>query len=142
MEFALIIWAITTIIPGINVATFLALATLFGVAAVSYASGACTYDDDDRRAIWAWTTKFLLTCKKWIIFLVILAVLVPTQKSAWMIAGAGAAQAVATSDFAQEMGAEAKDMLKEMMRQGTAAMKEQAAEQVSEQVEKVKESAK
>ena len=130
MEFALIMWAITTIIPGINVVTGLALAALFGVAALGYIVGACTYDDDERAGYFKWATNLLLTCKKWIIFFLILAVLVPTQKSAWMIAGAGAAQAVATSDFAQEMGTEAKDMLKEMMRQGTAAMKEQAVEQV------------
>lgn len=141
MEFALIMWAITTIIPGINVAAGLTLAALLGVAILMYIVGACTYNDDERAGHFKWATKFLLTCKKWLIFLVILAVLVPTQKSAWMIAGAGAAQAIATSDFAQEMGTEAKDMLKEMMRQGTAAMKEQAAEQVSEQVEKVKKDA-
>ena len=133
MEFALIIWAITTLFPGIQLACMVLLAVLVIVLIIRYIIADCTYDREEASLNFQRTHAFFASSRGWMVAMILLLVIVPSQKNAWMIAGAGAAQAIATSDFAQELGAEAKDMLKEMMKRGTVELREQAQAAVKEE---------
>lgn len=133
MEFALIVWAITTLFPGIQWACLVLLTAAILIAGLYFVIADCTYDKEASAKLYQEARAFIVKIRGWVAVFIILLVIVPSQKSAWMIAGAGAAQAIATSDFAQELGAEAKDMLKEMMKRGTAELREQASETTKEE---------
>lgn len=124
MEFALIIWAITTLLPGLNVVAGLTVGILGAISFTGLFFGLI-----ESKAVVQWTLGLLKSAKVYLILAVAILILVPNQKASWMIAGAGAAQAVATSDFAQELGTEAKDMLKEMMKRGTMELRQQVADE-------------
>ena len=127
MEFALIVWAITTVIPSVNTVAGL---FVMGFIVTQVVLSMVGFLDNDQK-MYDRMKSIFRSCKVWFLAALLALVLIPSQKAAWMIAGAGAAQAVATSDFATELGSEAKDMLKVMMQRGTAELREQLAEEAA-----------
>lgn len=124
MTLVLIVWFVNTILPGLSVV--LTLAVLGVSAAIIFLAVYALIEEDTKPLL------KLLSYKKSLFFIVVLAILIPSKETTWFMVGAYGTQKLVESPAAQELASDGVDVLKELL----AKAKRELAE------DKPKESAK
>lgn len=124
MTLVLIVWLVNTILPGLSVV--LAITVLVLAAAIGFTAIYALIEEDVRPLC------KILSYKKSLFFVLLLAILIPNKETAWYMVGAYGTQKLVESPVAQELASDGVDVLKDLL----AKAKRELAE------EKTKESSK
>lgn len=124
MTLVLIVWLVDTILPGLSVVLTLAV---LGFAAAILFTAVYALIGEDRRPLCK-----IVSYKKSLFFVVLLAILIPSKETTWYMVGAYGTQKLVESPVAQELASDGVDVLKDLL----AKAKREIAE------EKPKESSK
>lgn len=107
MTLVLIVWLVNTILPGLSVVLALALLGLF--VAIGFMAVYALIEEDSRPLL------KILSYKKSLFFIVLLAILIPSKETTWYMVGAYGTQKLVESPAAQELASDGVDVLKELL---------------------------
>ena len=122
MMLALVVWMVMTLIPMIKMIGFF----LFIIVVVLVVIGCGRAFADGVPGMLNWTRKQL----KWAVPVVLLAALLPGEKTSWYMVGAYGTQKIVESPVAQELAGDGVDVLKSLMARAKAEIEDKAVEAV------------
>jgi len=107
MTLVLIVWLVSTILPGLSIVLILAVLGLS--AAILFMAVYALIEEDSKPLL------KILSYKKSLFFIVVLAILIPSKETTWYMVGAYGTQKLVESPVAQELASDGVDVLKGLL---------------------------